>query len=49
MVRHGYHVVRRVILATNSFIIMQRYFPNKEPYDTHRMVQITEEVPEYIA
>ena len=38
-------VVRRGIPATDAFIMRHEYFPNKELYDTKRMVHITEEGP----
>ena len=41
VVGQDFRVVRRGSPATNAFIMRHEYLPNKELYDTNRMVHIT--------
>ena len=45
LVGKDFGVARRGILGTGAFITCHEYLPNKELYDTKRMVHITEEGP----
>ena len=45
VVGQDFWVVRRGSPATDAFIMRHEYLPNKELYDTNRMVNITEEGP----
>ena len=44
LVEQDIWVVRRGSPVTNTFIMRHENFPNKELYDTKRMVHLTEEV-----